>query len=140
MVAVAENITDQLQAQGFRINLIRASDETYQNYKESKEYDMILCDMQLPLSPDLTTFFGDSNLAKYTTDEINQIMNEVKNTTDEKALIEKYERLEQIYNTEVPYISIANSKYNVLYNSNLVGDVAPNWFYVLYNIEGWYKN
>ncbi|MBR0350783.1 MAG: hypothetical protein IJH76_03040 [Clostridia bacterium] len=140
MVAVAENITDQLQAQGFRINLIRASDETYQNYKESKEYDMILCDMQLPLSPDLTTFFGDSNLANYTTDEINQIMNEVKNTTDEKALIEKYERLEQIYNTEVPYISIANSKYNVLYNSNLVGDVAPNWFYVLYNIEGWYKN
>ena len=134
MVAVAENITDQLQAQGFRINLIRASDETYQNYKESKEYDMILCDMQLPLSPDLTTFFGYLNLAKYTTDEINQIMNELKNTKDEKALIEKYERLEQIYNTEVPYISIANSKYNVLYNSNLVGDVAPNWFYVLYYI------
>ena len=140
MVAIAENITDQLQAQGLKINLIRASDETYQAYKDSKEYDIILCDMQLPLSPDLTTFFGEANLANYTNDEISQIMNEVKNTTDEKALHEKYERLEQIYNTEVPYISIANSKYNVLYNSNLVGDVAPNWFYVLYNIEGWYKN
>ena len=38
-----------------------------------------------------------------------------------------YEKLEQIYNTQIPYISLANSKYNVLYNSNLVGDVSPNW-------------
>ena len=50
-----------------------------------------------------------------------------------------YEKLEQIYNTQIPYISLANSKYNVLYNSNLVGDVSPNWYNVFYNIEGWYK-
>ena len=96
--------------------------------------------MYLPLSPNMTTFFGEGNLANYITDETNQIMNEVKNTTDEAKLKEKYERLEQIYNGEVPYISIANSKYNVLYNSNLVGDVAPNWYNLFYNTEGWYKN
>ncbi|MBR3255259.1 MAG: peptide ABC transporter substrate-binding protein [Clostridia bacterium] len=140
MVAVAENITGQLEAQGYRINLIRASDETYQVYKDNKDYDLILCSMQLPLSPDLSTFFGETNLANYVTEETNQIMNEVKNSTDEKVLKEKYERLEQIYNTEIPYISLVNSKYNVLYNSNLVGDVAPNWFSSIYNIEGWYKN
>lgn len=140
MVAIAENITEQLQAEGFRIKLIRASNETYQVYKENRDYDLLLCNIQLPLSPNLSTFFGEENLANYTTDEINQIMNEVKNTTDEKALKEKYERLEQIYNTEIPYISLVNSKCNVLYNSNLVGDVAPNWYNAFYNIEGWYKN
>lgn len=139
-VAIAENITEQLENQGFRINLIRASNETYIEYKENKDYDMILCDMYLPVSPDLTTFFGEENLASYTTEEVTQIMNEVKNTTDENKLKEKYERLEQIYNEEVVYISIANSKYNVLYNSNLVGDVSPNWYNIFYNVEGWYKN
>lgn len=137
---MAENVANQLQTQGITINLIKASDEQYQNYKQNKNYDMILCSTYLPISPDLSTFFGEGNLANYTSDEINPILSEVKNTTDEKILTEKYERLEQLYNTEIPYISLNNSKLNVLYNSNLVGDVAPNWFSVFYNVEGWYKN
>lgn len=139
-VQTAENITNQLEAQGIRVNLLKVSDEQYQNYKQNKNYDMILCGTYLPISPDLSSFFGEGNLANYTSDEINQILNEVKNTTDEKILLEKYARLEQIYNTEIPYISLNNGKLNVLYNSNLVGDVAPNWFSTFYNIEGWYKN
>lgn len=138
-VRVAENIKQQLESQGIRINLIQASDNQYENYKQNKNYDMILCSSYLPISPDLTTFFGEGNLANYTNDEINQIMNEVKNTNDENALKEKYQKLEQIYNTQIPYISLCNSKYNILYNSNLIGDVAPNWYNVFYNIEGWYK-
>ena len=101
---------------------------------------MILCSSYLPISPDMSYFFGEGNLANYTSDEINQILSEVKNNNDEKVLIEKYTRLEQIYNTEIPYISLNNGKLNVLYNSNLVGDVAPNWFSIFYNVEGWYKN
>lgn len=137
---IGENIKTQLEAQGLKINLIKASDDQYQNYKNNKNYDMILCSTSLSISPDVSTFFGDGNLANYSSEETTQILNEVKNTTDEKVLIEKYEKLEQIYNTQIPYISLVNSKYNILYNSNLVGDVAPNWYNVFYNIEGWYKN
>ena len=137
--AVAENIKTQLENQGIRINLIYASDTQYESYLQNKNYDIILCSNYLGISPDMTTFFGEGNLANYSNEEITQIMNEVKNTTDEKILKEKYEKLEQIYNTQIPYISLANSKYNVLYNSNLVGDVSPNWYNVFYNIEGWYK-
>lgn len=139
-VQIAENIKTQLEAQGIRINIIQASDVQYQNYKQNKNYDMILCSMNLPITPDLTTFFGEGNLANYMSEETTQIMNEVKNTNDENVLKEKYEKLEQIYNTQIPYISLVNSKYNILYNSNLVGDVAPNWYNLFYNIEGWYKN
>lgn len=139
-VQTAENIATQLEAQGIQINLIRASDEQYKNYKQNKNYDIILCSTYLPITPDLSSFFWEGNLANYTTDELNQILNEVKNNTDENSLKEKYSRLEQIYNTEVPYISLNNGKLNVLYNSNLVGDVAPTWFNIFYNIEGWYKN
>lgn len=139
-VQTAENIATQLEGQGIKINLIRASDDQYNNYKNNKNYDMILCSSYLPISPDMSYFFGEGNLANYTSDEINQILSEVKNTNDEKVLTEKYTRLEQIYNTEIPYISLNNGKLNVLYNSNLVGDVAPNWFSIFYNVEGWYKN
>ena len=139
-VRMAENIESQLEAQGIIVNLIRASDEQYNTYKQNKNYDIILCSNYLPISPDLSYFFGEGNLANYTTDEVNQILNEVKNTTDENILKEKYGRLEQIYNGEVPYISLNSGKLNVLYNSNLVGDVTPNWYNIFYNIEGWYKN
>lgn len=139
-VRTAENIKTQLETQGIKINIIYASDDQYQNYKQNKNYDMILSSTYLSISPDLTTFFGEGNYANYTTEEITQIMNEVKNTNDENILKEKYEKLEEIYNTQIPYISLTNSKYNILYNSNLVGDVAPNWYSLFYNVEGWYKN
>ena len=66
-------------------------------------------------------------------------MNEVKNTTDENILKEKYNRLIEIYKSDVPYLSLYNSKYTVAYNSGLVGELTPNWFSSFYGIEGWYK-
>ena len=100
---------------------------------------MILCSINLSLSPDLTTFFGSNNLANYTNDEVNSIMEEVKNTTDENVLKERYKRLGEIYKNEVPYLSLYNNKFTVAYSTSLVGDVAPTWYDVFNNIESWYK-
>ena len=138
-VSVAQNIKTQLEGQGIRINIIQASDEQYQNSIQNKNYDIALCSITLSPSPDLTTFFGESNLANYSNEEINNIMNEIKNTTDENILKEKYQRLMDIYKTDIPYISLYNNKYTVAYNTALVGDITPNWFYQFYGIEGWYK-
>lgn len=138
-VQVAQNIKAQLDAQGIWVNLIQASDSQYANCLETKNYDMILCSSYLSLSPDLSTFFGENNLANYYTDETNSIMTEVKNSTDENALKEKYKRLAEIYKNDVPYISLCNNKFTVAYSTGLVGDVTPNWYNVFYNISKWYK-
>ena len=119
--------------------IIQANDEQYTNYLNNKNYDMILCSINLSLSPDLTTFFGSNNLANYANDEVNNIMNEVKNTTDENVLRERYKRLGEIYKNEVPYLSLYNNKFTVAYSTSLVGDVAPTWYDVFNNIENWYK-
>ena len=66
-------------------------------------------------------------------------MNEVKNTTDETTLIEKYKKLMEIYKTDMPYISLYNNKYTVAYSTELIGDITSNWFFQFYGIEGWYK-
>ena len=138
-VSVAENIKTQLDSQGIRINVVQVSDEEYTSRINNKNYDIALCTLTLSTSPDLTTFFGDGNLSNYSNDEIINIMNEVKNTTDENILKEKYNRLIEIYKSDVPYLSLYNSKYTVAYNSGLVGELTPNWFSSFYGIEGWYK-
>ncbi len=138
-VAVAENIKQQLANQGIPINVVQASDEQYNNQINSRNFDIALCSMTLSPSPNLTTYLGGGNIANYTNEEVNNIMNEVKNTTDENILKEKYARLVEIYKSDVPYISLYNNKYTVAYNSGLVGEITPNWFYQFYGIEGWYK-
>ena len=138
-VSVAENIKTQLENQGIRINIIKANNEQYNNYLQNKNYDMILCSMNLSISPDLSTFFGDNNLANYSNDEVKNLINEAKNTTDENKIKQNYKRLGEIYKIEIPYLSLYNNKYTVAYNSNLRGSLEPNWFYQFYNIKDWYK-
>ena len=138
-VVVAQNIKTQLENQGFRINLIKANENQYQSYLTNKNYDMILCSMNLSISPDLSTFFGDNNLANYSNEEVNNIMNEVKNSTDDEKLKQNYKRLGEIYKSEMPYLSLYNNKYTVAYSTGLVGTIEPNWFYQFYNIKDWHK-
>ena len=67
------------------------------------------------------------------------LINEAKNTTDENKIKQNYKRLGEIYKIEIPYLSLYNNKYTIAYSSELVGDLTPNWFYLFYGIEGWYK-
>ncbi len=138
-VAVADNIRTQLENQGIRINIVQASDQQYNASIAARNYDIALCGINLSLSPDLETFFGGNNLSNYSNEEVNNIINEVKNTTDENILQEKYKRLIEIYKEDIPYISLYSNKYVVAYNSGLVGDISPNWYNLFYGIEGWYK-
>ena len=138
-VAVAQNIAAQLENQGIHVNIVQLSDDQYYNSINVKNYDMILCSINLSLTPDLTTFFGDNNIANYQNDEVRSIMEEVKNTTDENTLVNKYKRLAEIYKEDVPYISLYNNKFTVAYNTGLKGDVTPNWYNVFYHIADWYK-
>lgn len=138
-VAVAQNIETQLEAQGIVINIVQATDEQYNNLINTRNYDIALCSMTLSPSPNLDTFFGESNIANYSNEEVKNLLDETKNTTDENVMVKDYQRLAEIYKTDMPYISLYNSKYTIAYSSSLVGDITPNWFYQFYGIEGWYK-
>ena len=138
-VAVAENISTQLANQGIIINVQQYSDKQYNIALQNKSYDMILCSVNLSPNPDMSLFFGENNLANYSTDEITNIMNEVKNTTDEEIIKNDYKRLAEIYKNNIPYISLYNNKYTIAYSSELVGNMSPNWFNPFYGIETWYR-
>lgn len=137
------NIAKVLQAQlaqaGIEVNIKAASDSSFYAGVNYKDYDMLLAVSDVSASPDLTTYFGNDNLANYSNSEVSEIMKIVNNSTEENTLKESYKRLKEIYKTDVPYISLYFNKNVALYNTNLAGEVNPNWFNPFYNIENWYK-
>ena len=138
-VAVAENIRTQLLNQGIIINIQQYSDQQYNSAIQNKSYDIILCSMNLSPNPDMSLFLGENNLANYTNEEVTNLMNEVKNTTDEETIKTDYTRLAEIYKNEIPYISLYTNKHTIAYNTELVGEMNSNWFNPFCGIETWYK-
>lgn len=137
-IQVAENIKSNLEILGIKINIIKASDSQYQNYLKNKNYDMILTGLYAPYSPDLSKYFAQDNLANFNNEEVKQIMNEVKNIKDEKLLQEKYKKIIEIFNQEMPYVFLYYSRGNLIYNTNLKGNISPNSYNIFNNIETWY--
>ena len=138
-VSVAEMIKTNLEEIGMKVTIVKASDNQYQNYLKNKNYDMILTGTTVGTSPNLETFFGATNLANYSNEEISTIMSEVKNITKEDLLKEKYARIREIFNDEVPYIGLYNSYYAIASSWSLKGSIAPNWYNLFLNINNWYK-
>lgn len=139
-MSVAEMIKANLAELGINITIIKASDAQYQSYLQNRNYDMILTGTTESASPNLETYFGEKNLANYNNEEVKSIISEVKNITKESLLKEKYERLRQIYNEEIPYIGLYNSYYAVASNWNLKGNITANWYNIFMDINNWYKN
>ncbi len=139
-VAIANIIKSNLEEIGIKVTIVKATDNQYQSYLDNKNYDMILTGVTLSLSPNLETFFGDGNLANFSNEELSSIMNEVKNITKEDLLKEKYTRIRQIYNDEVPYIGLFSNYYEVASNWTLKGSIPANWYSIFINIDNWYKD
>lgn len=139
-VAVAEMIKSNLEEIGMKITIIKANDNQYQNYLKNRNYDMILTRTIVGASPNLETFLGTDNLSNFSNEELITIINEVKNITKEDILKEKYKRIREIYNEEVPYIGLYNNYYAIMSNWTLKGSISPNWYNIFANINNWYKN
>lgn len=138
-VNVAENIKTQLEEIGIKIDIIKASDAQYYRYLENKNYDMILTGIYHSNSPDLTAFLGNNNYANYYNEEVLNILNEAKNITDDKILKQKYERIYEIYKTEVPYVMLYHNYEAILSNYNLKTSIEANSYNIFYNIENCYR-
>ncbi len=136
---VAENIKSQLESFGIPIYIKQVSADNYANILNNRDYEMILAGIQLGYSPSLVTFFGNGNIANYQNGEVAEIMNIVKNTTDENVLYQSYARLYDIYLEEAPYIGLYRNTNCIVYNQNFVGNIQPNVFNIYHNIEKWYR-
>jgi len=138
-VAVAENIAEQFRNFGIHVNVIQVSANRYVDILNNKEYECILAGLELGFSPSVNTFFGEGNIANYSSPEVVDIMNVINNTTEDTVLYEKYSRLYDMYLEEAPYIGLYRTTDLVICNQSLVGNITPNAFNLYHNIEKWYR-
>ncbi len=138
-MAVAESIKTELENFGVQVNVKQLSYENYLATLNNREYDCILTGIETGFSPDLSTFFGEGNIANYYNEEVLEILRVVTHSTDEDTLYQSYNRLYDIYLEEAPYIGLYRNTAMVIYNQGLVGNITPNIFNVYHNIEKWYR-
>ena len=132
---VAESIKQQLEEVGIKINITKVS--PISSYITNKNYDIALVEMSTGVSPDLSIFFGDNNIANYKNPEVISIIDEINEIKDENSLKEKYKKLLEIYKTDIPFISLYFNNNILIYNSKIVGGITPTWYNLYYNIENW---
>ncbi len=139
-IETAENIKEQLGEIGIIIDVIAVNNTQFNNYIKYKNYDIIITGNVVSNNPSLETYFSDDNLANFNNEEVNNIINEIKNVDNqEEFLNEKYTRLQEIYEQEMPFISLYFNNLFILSNKNLKGNLEGNWYSVFYNIDSWYK-
>ena len=139
MVKVSKKIKEQLESIGMIITIKDVDNKQYNTYLKNKNYDMILLNSSYSYSPSLDKYFGNSNIANYQNEEITDLLDEVKNSTDENEIKQKYSRIVEIYNDEVPYISLFFNQNTMIYSTNLKGNISPNSYNLFYKIENWYR-
>ena len=105
-VKVATEIKKELEEFGIKINIKEVSIAQYNAYLNDKNYEMILTGMYMPISPDLGYMFGENNLSNYKNDQVISVINEIKSITDETSLKERYIKIFEIYDDDVPYIGL----------------------------------
>lgn len=137
--AVAELIRQNLEAVGIQAQIISVDMNTYLSSLDNRTYDIAIAGTNVSLIPDLKTYFGEVNLANYYNEEVQNIINSIKQTNNENELQEKYKQLIKRYNEDIPYISLYINKATVLYSSKLNGNMTPNAYNIFYDIENWYR-
>lgn len=95
--------------------------------------------MTVGVSPDLTRYFGENNLANYENNEVLEILRDLYNITEEKTLNEKYYRLQNIYEEEVPYVGLYYNRQTLVLGRSLTTPATSNWYNAFCDIGNWHK-
>ena len=138
-VATAETIKEQLEGIGIKVNVNKLSESNYKSALKNKNYQMILTGVYNSFSPNVEKFLGNDNLQNYYNDETIRILDEVKSISDENLLKEKYNRLEQIYEEERPFVGLYRNKQTIVKNQNVAGEVTGNNYFSYFNLGEWYR-
>ena len=136
-VEVAQNIKEQLERIGIEVYVRKVSDWQYQNILENKNYEMIITGVYNSYSPDISSFLTGDNFQNYSNEEIEKLISEVNNISDENLLKEKYKRIQEIFFEEMPFVGLYRNKVYIIKSRMLSGEITGNNYFSYYNIESW---
>lgn len=142
--AVAEAIADQLADIGIEASVVRqSSSDLVREFLIPREYQAAIFGWDSGSEPDPYPAWHSSqalangrNLAGYTSDEADAIMEEARRSSDIEERDELYAEFQDLFLTEVPSIPL----YSPLYTYLLTDDVAGVDLGVLFNTSSRFRN
>ena len=138
-VQAANVISSQLRNHGIEVTVQELSRENFANVFNNKAYQTLITGIHTGFSPKVTALFKSDNLANYNSENLNNIINDIKLTIDYNKQIENYNKLYDEYLSGFPYIFLYRNINSVVYNQTLCGKISPNSYSMFYNVEKWYR-
>lgn len=136
-IEVSKLIKEQLNKIGIKINIIEKDEKEYGKEIENKNFDMVLIDNTYSFSPTLASYFNEDNLSSYNNVIIEKLLKKIENSSEEETK-KSIQDIKEIYDNEVPFISLFYDTNTLVYSKNLKGEITPNSYNIFYNIENWY--
>lgn len=138
-IETAENIERQLEEKGIKINIKKVSEKEYNECIEKGTYEMAIPSKTFSYSPSLYSSLGENNLSQYQNNELKEKLDELENLNDEQEEKEILSDIIEIYENEIPFISLYYDTLTTIYSFNLKGEISPTSYNIYNNIENWYR-
>lgn len=145
----AELLANQWKALNAKIklNIVPTKDLTSQ-LLPNRQYDVLVFALKQHADPDPFIFWHSSqtkdpglNITQFSNSEVDKLISDARNTTDFNVRVEKYNRFEQIINSEVPVIFLNQTVYTYAV-SNSIKNVGLKSLYDpafrFYDSSNWY--
>ncbi len=138
-ITSANVIAGQLGNHGIQVTVEEQNHQRFENSFNNKSYQVLITGIHTGFSPKVTSLFGNGNVSNYSSDNLNNIMNDINITFDYNKQLGNYNRLYDEYLNNFPYIFLYRNTSSVVYNQTLCGKISPNSYSMFYNIEKWYR-
>ena len=138
-ITAANVIAAHLANHGIEVSVQEKTHDEFAYAFNNREYEVLIAGIHTGFSPKVSALFENGNVANYYNDNLNIIMEEIRNNTDYAKQKEIYNRLYDEYLNGFPYIFLFRNIGSVVYNQTLCGKISPNAYSMFYNIEKWYR-
>ena len=139
----AQLIADQLAILGIQVTVKTVSASKLQQALKKKDFEMVLCGVNLSVVPDLTFLLksdGRMNYSGYADSEMDAMLERLKTTTDEEEFKTIFKSMERKIAEELPFMGLFFRKGTIMTTADvdgldavLEGDVLRGFEYIHFN-------
>ncbi len=123
----AQMIADQLRILGINVTVKTVSKSTLLKNLKNREFDMVLCAVNLAVLPDLTFLLnsgGRMNYSGYSSADMNVLLQALYKTTDEETFKAAFSDIQILISEELPFLGLFFRK-GTLMTTALVTGFSP---------------
>ena len=134
----AEFIKTQLEEIGIKVTIQKVTNEKYNTLLQERNYQIILTGIQNGISPEISYFFGEGNVANYQNNDALQAVKDAEKTImDPEALKKSYTKILELYNKEVPFLGLYRNKQVLVTSQSVSGEIEPTFYTSYFHFETW---